>query len=79
MIAASSFWCSAPMLVSQWLCQRGAISSTYSSRGGMEERVTRILSYGLSAMGTLRCFCVIVARRGARADLVRGRPLSVRS
>jgi hypothetical protein len=30
------------MLVSQWLFQMGRISSMYSSKDGMEERVTRI-------------------------------------
>ena len=32
------------MFVSQWLSQMGRISSAYSSKSGMDERVTRILS-----------------------------------
>ena len=32
------------MLVSQWLCHKDDISSQYSSKGGIDERVTKILS-----------------------------------
>ena len=40
--AFASSACFGPMLVSQWLSQIGRISSMYSSKSGMEERVTRI-------------------------------------
>ena len=40
--ASASAACFGPILVSQWLSQIGRISSMYSSKSGMEERVTRI-------------------------------------
>ena len=52
--SASSCWCFSPMLVSQCDSQSGAISRTYSSSGGIDERVTNIVLADMRILQTLR-------------------------
>ena len=56
--SASSCRCLQPILVSQWLSQSSRISSQYSSKGGMDERVTLIM---LSLLYSSRSIAVMIA------------------